>query len=173
VASAHEWQSLIAGLIGGGLGVVAGVIAYVGAIRAARRQIADAQAARRQADERRLSVIKWAVRVEARRLAIAVLALRDNALPSKPQAANRYKEQLIIKSSPLLRGEREEISLLDDQTRALLEELAGIVDEYNARIETAVFLGTGPMIERETLGLLNRLDEAVQKMPTRISRDGP
>jgi len=55
---------------------------------------------------------------------------------------------LIIESSPLLRGERAEISLLDDQTRRLLEELAGIIDEYNLRIQTAVFLIQGPLIEQ-------------------------
>jgi hypothetical protein len=164
---ASEWQSLIAGL----LGVVAGVIAYKGAIAAARRQVAalkeqieDVQAARRQADERRLSVIKWAVKVEGKRLEAAISALRGNALPSKPQPANRTWEQLIIESSPLLRGEREDISLLDDQTRGLLEELAGIIDEYNSRIQTAVFSVQGPLIEQTTLGLIDRLAKVVQEI---------
>jgi len=167
VGIANEWQSLIAGL----LGLAAGLIAYRGAIVAARRQIAalkeqieDVQAARRQADERRLSVIKWAVRVEGKRLEAAIAALRGNALPSGPQPANRTREQLIIESSPLLRGEREEISLLDDQTRGLLEELAGIIDEYNSRIQTAVFAVQGPLIEQTTLGLIDRLAEVVQEI---------
>lgn len=84
---AHERQSLIAGL----LGLAGGVIAYLGAIRAAKRQVAalkdqieDTQAARRQADERRLSVIKWAVSTEGRRLDAVVSALRHRALPSAP-----------------------------------------------------------------------------------------
>jgi hypothetical protein len=119
--------------------------------------------ARRQADERRLSVIKRAVRVEARRLEIAVSALR-RALPSAPQPAARFREQLVVESSPLLRGEREEISLLDDQTRGVLEELAGILDEYNARIETAVVVGQGPLIDQEILALVDRLAEVVQKI---------
>src|SRR5215472_566175 len=104
VALAREWQSLIAGA----LGLAAGVIAYIGAINAARRQVGalkdqieDARAASRQVDERRLSVIKWAVRAEVRRLEISISALR-RALPSAPQPANRLTEQLVIESSPLL-----------------------------------------------------------------------
>jgi hypothetical protein len=166
VALAREWQSLIAGL----LGLVAGVIAYIGAIVAARRQVAalrdqieDARTARRLADERKLSVIKWAVRAEGRRLEVAVSALR-RALPSAPQPAARLREQLVITSSPLLRGEREEISLLDDQTRTLLQQLAGILDEYNLRIETAVVVGQGPQIDQEILALVDRLAEAVQEI---------
>jgi hypothetical protein len=67
VALARDWQSLIAGV----LGLAAGIIAYIGAIKAARRQVAalrdqieDTRVARRQAYERRLSVVKWAVRAE-------------------------------------------------------------------------------------------------------------
>ena len=71
---------------------------------------------------------------------------------------------MIIESSPLLRGEREEISLLDDQTRRLLEELAGIIDEYNSRIQTAVFLVQGPLIEQKTRALLDRLAEVVREI---------
>jgi len=59
---AREWQTLLAGLLGLG----GGVLAYIGAIRAGRRQVAavtnqieDARSARRQIDERRLSVIRW------------------------------------------------------------------------------------------------------------------
>ena len=79
---------------------------------AVTNQIEDARSARHQVDERRLSVIRWAVRTEANRVAAAVAALRNRALPSGPQPAARSREQLVIESSPLLRGEREEISLL-------------------------------------------------------------
>lgn len=136
-ALAREWQTLLAGLLGLG----GGVLAYIGAIRAGRRQVAavtnqieDARSARRQIDERRLSVMRWAVRTEANRLAAAVTALRNRALPSGPQLAARSREQLVIESSPLLRGEREEISLLDDRTRAHLEKLARVLDEYKTSV---------------------------------------
>jgi len=95
-----------------------------------------------------------------RRLEISILALR-RALPSAPQPANRLTEQLLIESSPLLTGEREEIALLDDKTRALLERLAGILDEYNKRIETAVVVGQGPLIDQEIFVSIDRLAEAV------------
>ena len=114
----YDWQTLVAGL----LGVLGGVIAYRGAIMSGRRQVAalreqieDARAARQLHDERRLSIIEWAVRAEARRLETAVWALKSRALPSKPQpASSRRREHLVIQSSPLLRGEREEMSFLDD-----------------------------------------------------------
>jgi hypothetical protein len=64
--------------------------------------------------------------------------------------ALRFLPQLVIEISPLLRGEREDISLLDDQTRTRLEAVAENLDEYNARIETAL---TGPeatFVEAET-----------------------
>jgi hypothetical protein len=171
-------DTLIAGL----LSLAAGIIAFIGAMWAGHRQIAavrdqikDEQAARRQADERRLSVIKWAIKVEAARLDAAVSALRGNALPSAPQPAARSREQLVIQSSPLLRGEREEISLLDDQTRTHLEKVAGLLDEYNSRIQTAVGLapagdasglgGLGyPLIDQDILTLVNYLAEAVREM---------
>jgi hypothetical protein len=165
----YDWQSLAAGL----LGLAAGVIAYIGAIRAANRQVAalkeqieDARTERRLVDERRLRQLEWAIRAEGTRLHAAVLALRDRALPSAPQAAARRRQQLLIDSSPLLRGEWDEISLLDDQTRARLEEVAGILDEYNLRIQTAVDVGPGPnpLIDQEILALVDRLAEAVQKL---------
>jgi hypothetical protein len=124
----YNWQTLL----GGGIALIAGVLAYFGARQAAAKQIAavkdqieDARAASRQADERRLSVINWAVKTEVRRLEISISTLR-RALPSAPQATNRLAKQLVIESSPLLTGQREKIALLDDKTRALLERLAGI-----------------------------------------------
>jgi len=123
--------------------------------------LATAGAVSRQADERRLSVIKQAVKAEVKRLEISISALW-RALPSAPQPANRRAEQLVIESSSLLRGEREDIALLDEKTRALLEGLAGMINEYNRRIETAVVVGQGPLIDQEILDLIkNRLPEAV------------
>jgi len=91
-------------------------------VAALKEQIEDARMARRLVDERRLSQLKCAIRAEGTRLHAAVLALRDRALPSAPQAAARRRQQLLIDSSPLFRGEWDEISLLDDQTRAGVEE---------------------------------------------------
>jgi hypothetical protein len=165
----YDWQTLFAGL----LGLAGGLIAYVGALRAAhqqvaavQQQIADLRAARCQVDERQLSVLKWAIRAEGRRLVATVQALRGNALPSQPQPASRSREQLIIQSSPLLRGERAEMALLDDQMRSDLEEVAALVDRYNARIETANAntVGGGPMIDQQILDLINRLEARTQVM---------
>jgi hypothetical protein len=124
----EEWQTLVAGF----LGLAGGVVAFYGALKAANRQVAavrqaasdqvnavqepleDARAARKEIDNRGLSIIKWAVRAEAMRLEAAVLARKDRALPSGPQRAARNREQYLIASSALLRGEREDMSLLDD-----------------------------------------------------------
>ncbi len=132
-------------------------------IVAVERQIEDTRAARRQADDHRLSVIKWAIRVEGRRLKAAAHALRL-ALPSAPGWANRRREQLRIQSSPLLRGDRTEMSLLDDPTRVLLEEVAGIVDEHNSRFETATPGSEGPLIAELTLTLIDCLAEKAREM---------
>jgi hypothetical protein len=147
-------------------------MAYIGAIKAANRQVAvlkdqveDARRERRLTDKRRLSVIKWALRAEGTRLHAAVLALRGGALPSAPQPAARSAEQLVIESSPLLRGEHgAEMALLDDQTPAVLEKVAGIVAEYNSRIETAVVVNQGPLIDHEILALVDCLAAAVQEL---------
>jgi hypothetical protein len=167
-----DWQSLIAGL----LGLLAGLVAFVGALIAAYRQvrtmrrtaaaqvatmqaqIADLQAEREKTDERRRSVVKWAVRAEGQWLGITAAALKLRALPSRPQPAARSKEQLVIASSPLLRGEREDIALLDDRTREPLEEVAETLNDYNSRITMAALPdGLHPLIDQEVLDLVDRL----------------
>ena len=168
MVSICDWQTLIAGLggglIGGGLTVVAGFLAYRGALRAAdqqvaavKSQIAALQAEREETDERRRSVVKWAVRAEGQWLGITAAAIL-RALPSRPQPAARSREQLVIASSPLLRGEREDIALLDDRTRDLLEEVAETLNDYNSRITTAALPdGLHPLIDQEVLDLVDRL----------------
>jgi hypothetical protein len=180
-----HWQTLFAGV----LGVGGGVIAYIGAMRAAKRQVdgatvaADRQVAamkaqldeardaRRESDERRRSVIKWAVQAEARRLEAAVWALEppprgNGALPSAgPRYASRRTEQLLIASSPLLRGEWEELVLLGDETRALLEEVGAALDGYNSRIKTASQkTDAGPLITTETLAMIQDLSKLVRRL---------
>jgi hypothetical protein len=190
------WQ----GLIAGALGLLAGIIAFAGALIAAqwqvagmrraadqevaevrraadlqvdavRAQIDDAQAVRGRAERRRRRIIEWAVRVEGRRLRAAVDARRDRALPSKPRFAARRVEQLVIKSGALLRGEREDMALLDSETRTRLEEISSVLDEYNARIETAP-LGKedNPQIFQETLDSIARLDELAAALQTVAAR---
>jgi hypothetical protein len=182
------WQSLLAG----GLGLLGGVIAFAGALLAAncqvkgmrraadqevaavreaaekqvaavQAQIDDLQAARREIELRRLSVLEWAVRGEGRRLETAAALMRE-ALPSAPGWASRDKDQLVIESSSLLRAEREDMALLDDETRALLEEVAGVLDEYNTRIETAKLGTEGPLIVQKVLDLRRRLGELAAEL---------
>ena len=168
----YEWQSLAAGL----LALLGGVLAYRGAITSGRRQVAalreqieDTRAARQQHDHRRLSVIEWTVWVEGRRLEKALWARKARG----PQlAAARRREQLAIESSPLLRGEREDLSLLDDETRAHIQRVADALYRYNACIETA---RSGPgeqsSIDQETLEAIDELANRVQSL--QALADGP
>src|SRR3954465_14698834 len=96
----HDWQTLVAGL----LGLLGGLLAYRGAITSGRRQVAalreqieDTRAAKLQIDQRRLSVIEWAVWLEGRRLEKAVWARKGRG----PQLASAHRrEQLVFESSP-------------------------------------------------------------------------
>lgn len=147
------------GVIGGGLTVLAGVIAYRGARNAADRQIKDAQTARNESDRRRLNVVEWAVRAEGSRLRAEIDA-RHRALPSKAQFAARRVEQLVIESSPLLRGQREDMALLDIEPRRCLEEISSALDEYNAQIRTAPRGNADqPNISQTALDLIVHLGE--------------
>jgi hypothetical protein len=172
----YEWQSIVAGL----LAVFGGVLAYRGAITSGRRQvlaireqIEDTRAARQQHDQRRLSVVEWAIWVEGRRLEKAVSARKGRALPTEPQLVSaRRKEQLVIDSSPLVRGEREDLSLLDDETRVRLQRVADALYRYNACIQTARS-GTGEQswIDQETLEAIDELAARVQSL--QALADGP
>jgi hypothetical protein len=161
-----DWQTLIAGavggVIGGGLTVVAGWITLKGA----REQVASTRDAREESDRRRLSVVKWAVKAEGRRLGTAAAIMRA-ALPSSPQPAARSREQLIIASSSLLRGEREDIALLDDETRGLLEKITVTLDAYNLRIATANTNNLGPHIDERTLELITEVEKLAAELRAR------
>jgi hypothetical protein len=140
---AFDWGSLtggvIGGMLGGGLTVLAGVIAYVGAIRAANRQVAVIEKQQAEADRRRRRVIEWTVKAEGSRLEMAADFI-ERLLPYFPKndETKASREQLTIESSPLLRGERQDMALLDDRTQAVLEEVATILAEYNLRVQTTL-----------------------------------
>jgi hypothetical protein len=174
----HKVETLVAGL----LGLLAGIIAYVGALRAADRQVTatqqaaakqvvamqsqldDARAAREESDRRRLSVVKWAVRAEGKRLGTAAALMMREALPSAPQPATRSREQLTISSSSLLRGEREDIALLDDETRERLQEIADTLDAYNLRIAAARVGIDGPLIDQRALELIAQVEKLAAEL---------
>lgn len=147
-----HWQSLIAGL----LSLLAGLVVFFGALIAAglevwamRRataaqiammrqttadQIAALQEERKETDNRRRSVVKWAIRAEGQRLDKEVVRVRPQFLVGGTTAG----AQALIESSPLLRGEREDAALLDGATFATLEEAARTLNNYNHLVETAV-----------------------------------
>jgi hypothetical protein len=157
----YDWQALIAG----GVALIAGFLAW----RGARGQITDAQAARAESDRRRRAVVEWAARAEGRRLSTEAQNLWS-AMQSPNDAIRRagvaLGDQLYIPSSPLLRGEREDIALLDDETRALLEQAGNALNDYNASM-AALRVGTvgdRQVISSEKLAALDRLKELGNKL---------
>lgn len=138
-----HWQTLIAGVVGGGLTLIAGILAYRGARRAAKDQVAaveaqivDLQRERNKTEERRLSVIRWAVETEAERIDTELL--RVDPMWKIGGLTPFYKEPRLIDSSPLLRGEREDIALLDGDTLTTLRKAANTLKQYNIRVLTVV-----------------------------------
>jgi hypothetical protein len=100
--------------------------------RTTDQQVASLQAERRQLGERS---VEWDVQIKGKRIEIA--AVTRDAAPSHGQEAPVLPiAQLAIESSPLGRGEREEMTLLDDRMRAVFEELGGVIDEYYSRAKT-------------------------------------
>ena len=81
------------------------------------------------------------------------------ALPSASGYAARTNEQLVIETSALLRGEREDMALLDDETRELLREIADTLDAYNLRIKAAKVGIEGPLIDQRALELIAQLEK--------------
>jgi hypothetical protein len=152
------------------------MVAYVAARRSARAQVAAVEAQivdlwtkRKSTDERRLTVVKWAVRAERKRLEHAAAAVRlvlppEMYIGGVAGFSDCDREQLTIASSPLLRGEREDIALLDPVTLKNLEDIANVLDDYNSRIETArprrvQGSASGVFIGREVLASLDKLAE--------------
>jgi hypothetical protein len=140
----YDWQTLVAGL----LGLAGGVIAYWGALLAANRQVAaireqlgDAQQARKSAERRQTHALIWSLEIELRWL-ISTARLLRSALPSQPQWSQLTKANLMIGCGPLLRGERD-ISLLGEEPKFRLEEVARRLADYNAYIGTRPTSGEG------------------------------
>lgn len=72
----------------------------------------------------------------------------------------RPPHQLYIPSSPLLRGEREDIALLDDEIRALFEQAENALNEHNASMAALRVRTVGDeVISSEKLAALDRLEE--------------
>jgi hypothetical protein len=107
---------------------------YVAMVRRATdEQVASLQAERRQLDKRH--PVEWDVQIKGKRIEIAAVT-RDTVSPHGQEASVLPIAQLAIENSPLGRGERKELALLDDRMRAVFEELAGVIDEYYSRAKT-------------------------------------
>jgi hypothetical protein len=171
-----HWQTLIGSVIGGVLTIIAGGVAYLGALAAARRQvkaiqaqIVDMQAERTRTDERRLVVVKWAVRAEAERLDKEVARVRPlllNIAAFKEPLSGMVTPRLLIERSPLLCGEREDAALLGD-TFSTLVEAATTLNNYNHRVETTMSAMSAMSVEnlaRVGRQLLEQLADVADKL---------
>ena len=111
--------------------------------------------------------MKWAVRAEGKRLEQATAAVRlvlppEMYIGGVAGFSDCDREQLTIPSSSLLRGEREDIALLDSVTLTNLEDIANALNDYNSRVEAArprrvQGIAGGVFIAREVLSSLAKL----------------
>lgn len=117
-------------------------------VAAIQAQIADLQHEREEIDRRRRQIIKWAVRVEGEQL---------------EQAAKRARcmaEEVIDVDSPLFRGGREDVALLDDETIASLQKVDAVVKKYNAIPGQMKASNGAPLIEE-----LEKLAAKLRELP--------
>jgi hypothetical protein len=126
----YNWQTLIAGvvggLIGGGLTVVAGLFAYRGALQqvgAVKLQIDALEDERKETDRRRRIVVEGAAMAEGTRVKTAATA-------ALTLLANDFGVLTAIESSPLLNFEREDVALLDDDVRDALAAVTNLLTVY-------------------------------------------
>lgn len=173
-ATMADWPTLIAGLGGGMIGgvftVVAGYLAYRGALRqvdAVKLQVKDQQDERKKTDDQRRTVAEWAVRAEAERLDKEISRVDPLWLIGAGLTPFVQQEPRLIESSPLLRGEREDAGLLGDKV-AILERVASTLNQYNQRVEAAVrtadpYLGELQKVCREFLDQLYALTLELKK----------
>ena len=100
--------------------------------RATGEQVASLQAEREQTERQ---PVEWNVQIREGRIEIAAVT-RGNVSPAGQREAPSPIARLVVESEPSPHQERAEMALLDDRMRAVFEELASLIDEYNSRTKT-------------------------------------
>jgi len=104
---------------------------HVAAVRrATAEQVASLQVEKDQIEKRQ--AIEWKVQIREGRIEIAAVT-RDGASPAGQRETASPIARIVVDSEPFPRRELVETALLDDRMRAVCEELASIIDEYNSR----------------------------------------
>jgi hypothetical protein len=101
--------------------------------RATGEQVASLQVEKEQIEERQ--AVEWNVQIREGRIEIAAVT-RGNASPVGQLEAASPIARLVVESEPSPHQERAEMALLDGRMRAVFEELATLIDEYNSRAKT-------------------------------------
>jgi len=101
--------------------------------RATGEQVASLQVERKQIEDRQ--PVEWNVQIREGRIEIAAVT-RGGVSPDGRREAASPIARLVVESEPSPHRERAEMALLDDRMRAVFEELASLIDEYNSRIKT-------------------------------------
>jgi hypothetical protein len=101
--------------------------------RATGEQVASLQVEKEQIEERQ--AVEWNVQIREGRIEIAAVT-RSNASPAGQLETPSPIARLVVESEPSPHQERAEMALLDGRMRAVFEELATLIDEYNSRTKT-------------------------------------
>lgn len=168
-----KYESLSSGLIGGASVLIAAWLAWTigqrqvqatraqmeSEVQATRNQMAAERAASQQTIHQKKYAMALALRLEVKR----IIALIDGRITSAKLSMNEGKcpkrDQMIITVLSLVRGEREEISLLSDELQDAVLNLINEVDRYNVQIEAIAYIFNTPDQIAVTQGSLNTLEQ--------------
>jgi hypothetical protein len=103
--------------------------------RATSEQVASLQVEKAQIEERQ--PVEWNVQIRDGRIEIAAVT-RDSASPVGQREADLPIARLVVDSEPFPHRKAVDAAMLDDRMRAVFEELASIIDEYNFRTKKII-----------------------------------
>jgi hypothetical protein len=135
-----NWYSFLkdqGSLIGGLLALLAGIVAYVGALMTGKRHIEAARSRNELEDERRRYAAIWTARVEARRIIAAAEAVKNAREYGKHAgiSVRASRSQLEIAVADGLRTGGAGVELLPVPLQTLIVDAVLATDEYNAFVE--------------------------------------
>jgi class 3 adenylate cyclase len=114
------------------------------------------------AEDERKNAVTRAAGQEVARMKRSACKWRE-VLPGGPQYVKYAKDQLKITSGPILRGERDDVNLLNSEVQDTLNGLSGAVDTYNIHIDACTMGGEGPLLTSDTFAMLDALIEAAER----------
>ena len=167
------YENLSGGLIGGVSVLIAAIMAWTigqNQVRAVHDQIEAERAHVQQTRHEKRYAMALALHLEAERIGTA--ADKRIALVQGVVEGNKHpkREQMIITVLSLMRGEREDISLLSDSLQDHVFGLVHHVDEYNSGMETVNPTPGGPIpVGQHELLKLSQVKNKATSVATELS----